>query len=76
MISRAMILTPKPDRDGPGLTSIARRGTFTGMTKLATSFRLSPEALRLLAGLAKRLGLSQAAVLELAIRQLARKEAR
>jgi predicted DNA-binding protein len=44
------------------------------MTKHATSFRLSPEALRHLAALAKRLGLSQAAVLELAIRQLARKE--
>lgn len=42
--------------------------------KRAASFRLSPEALRLLAELAEHLGLSQAACLELAIRQLAKRE--
>jgi hypothetical protein len=39
-----------------------------------TSFRLSPEALALIKQLAEALGLSQAAVLELAIRRLARSE--
>lgn len=42
--------------------------------KHLAAFRLSPDALRLLKQLAKRLGLSQAGILELAIRNLARKE--
>lgn len=42
--------------------------------KEPTSFRLSPEALELLAWLAARLGVSQAAVLEMLIRERARKE--
>lgn len=43
-------------------------------TKRLTSMRLSPEAKRLLALLAHKLGISQAAVLELAIREKARRE--
>jgi hypothetical protein len=39
-----------------------------------TSFRLTARALRLLAQLAARSGISQAACLELAIRKLARRE--
>lgn len=46
----------------------------TRPTKQATSVRLSPDARRLLAALADRLGISQASVLELAIRDKARKE--
>ena len=46
-------------------------GMATG--KKATSFRLSPEALRMLAALAKQLGLSQASVIEMAIRDLSRR---
>jgi len=42
-------------------------------SKKATSFRLSPEALRMLAALAKQLGLSQASVIEMAIRALRRR---
>lgn len=42
--------------------------------KLATSFRLTREALRLLFDLAKSLGISQAGVLELAIREMAKKK--
>ena len=42
-------------------------------SKKATSFRLSPEALRMLAALAKQLGLSQASVIEMAIRDLRRR---
>jgi predicted DNA-binding protein len=42
--------------------------------KLPTSFRLSAEALELLEWLAKHLGVSQAAVLEMLIREKARKE--
>jgi hypothetical protein len=43
------------------------------MTKTtSTSFRLSLDARRLLAKLAKRLGISQAAILELAVRKLDR----
>lgn len=40
-----------------------------------TSFRLSPEALRLIKELSERLGLSQASVVELAVRKLASGEA-
>ena len=43
-------------------------------TKGSTSFRLSPEARRLLKQLARRLGLSQAAVIELMVRKFAEKE--
>jgi predicted DNA-binding protein len=39
-----------------------------------TSFRLSEEALQMLADLAELLGISQAAVLEIAIRKLAKEE--
>lgn len=42
--------------------------------KLSTSLRLSPEAKRLLAELAKKLGITQAAIMEIAIRRLAEKE--
>jgi predicted DNA-binding protein len=41
--------------------------------KKGTSFRLSDEALRLIALLTAHLGLSQASVVELAVRDLARK---
>ena len=54
--------------------TVALDAVYCVMTKLPTSYRLSPEALRLIAKLAKHLGLSQAAVLEQAVRQLARKE--
>jgi len=40
----------------------------------ATSFRLTAQALRLLAAAAKRSGISQAAILEIAIRRLAKRE--
>jgi hypothetical protein len=43
-------------------------------TKGATSFRLSAEAKRLLEALAEYLGISQASVIEQAVRQLARRE--
>jgi len=42
--------------------------------KNATSFRLSDEAVRLIKLLAESKGVSQAAVLEVAIRELAKKE--
>jgi predicted transcriptional regulator len=42
--------------------------------KRLTSVRLSPEAKRLLALLAQKLSVSQTAVLELAIREKARRE--
>ena len=38
------------------------------------SFRLTPEAIRLIQELAKKLGVSQAAVLEMAVRKLAEQE--
>ena len=44
------------------------------MTKEPTSFRLSPEALALIREMAERLGVSQASVIELAVRKLAREE--
>ena len=44
--------------------------------KLSTSIRLTPEAKRLLIELAKKLGISQAAVIEIAIRRLAQQEDR
>ena len=54
---------------------IAQGTTIADMrTKHPTSFRLSEEALRLLDELAKKLGISQAAVLEIAIRAAAKKE--
>lgn len=40
--------------------------------KKPTSFRLTTEALRLLAEISEKLGISQAAVLELAIRDVAK----
>jgi len=42
--------------------------------KEPTSFRLSNEALRLLKVLADAKGVSQAAIIELAVRELAKKE--
>lgn len=42
--------------------------------KVATSYRLSPTALALITALTKRLGLSQAGVLEMAVRKLAAQE--
>jgi predicted transcriptional regulator len=42
--------------------------------KQPTSFRLSNEALRLLKVLADAKGVSQAAIIELAVRELAKKE--
>jgi predicted transcriptional regulator len=42
--------------------------------KQATSIRLSGEAKRLLAALAQKLGISQAAIMEIAIRRLAEQE--
>jgi predicted DNA-binding protein len=43
-------------------------------TKQSTSFRLSDEALCLIRELSESLGLSQAAVVEMAVRKLAREE--
>lgn len=42
--------------------------------KKPTSFRLSDEALELIAKLATHLGVSQAAVIEMAVRLLAKRE--
>lgn len=42
--------------------------------KEATSFRLTPEAIRIIHSLAKELGISQADVVELAVRKLAKSE--
>lgn len=42
--------------------------------KKGTSFRLSPVALELISQLTERLGLSQAGVIELAVRKLASSE--
>ena len=42
--------------------------------KYPTSLRLSPEAKRLLVALAERLGISQTAVVEIAIREKAERE--
>jgi predicted transcriptional regulator len=42
-------------------------------TKTSTSIRLSPEGVRLLRELAEKLGVSQSAVMELAIREMATK---
>ena len=46
----------------------------TRLTRISTSFRLTEETHRLLLALATRLGVSQADVLALAIRRLAREE--
>jgi hypothetical protein len=43
-------------------------------SKNPTSFRLTPEALRLLGLLGKELGLNQTSVLETAIRELAKRK--
>jgi len=51
----------------------AFRSIFIGM-KTPTSYRLSQEALRLLRLLARAKGLSMASVLEVAIRELAKRE--
>lgn len=45
-----------------------------GRTKLPNSYRLSEEARNLIVRLAEHLGLSQANVIEMAVRQLARRE--
>lgn len=42
--------------------------------KIATSYRLSAEAIRLIKLIAEAKGLSQASALEIAIRELAKKE--
>lgn len=44
------------------------------MSKAPTSFRLSDTALRLVRALSVRLGISQTAVIEMALRALARRE--
>ncbi len=41
------------------------------MDKQATSIRLTPEAKRLIKELAKKLGVTQASIIEIAIRRLA-----
>lgn len=50
------------------------RYTFSMERKLVTSIRLTLEAKRLLQHLAAKLGVSQAAILELLIRQKAKEE--
>lgn len=58
-----------------GVVCSAFRATLCAMeTKRLTSVRLSPEAKRLLVLLAQKLSISQAAVLELAIRDKAKRE--
>lgn len=47
---------------------------MTSEKKGPTSFRLSPEAVRLIKELSERLGISQASVVEQAVRKLARSE--
>ena len=47
---------------------------YTDNMKIHVSFRLSDEAIRLLKLLADQKGISQAAVLEIAIREMAKKE--
>jgi len=42
--------------------------------KSNTSLRLTPEAIRLLRELAKKLGVSQTAIMEMAIRRMAEQE--
>jgi predicted DNA-binding protein len=44
--------------------------------KLATSFRLSKEARKLIAALSLKNGVSQAAIVEMAVRMLAKKESK
>ena len=66
------------------ITNLARQKLFACKAECATvpvmaarrptSFRLTAQALRLLAQLAARSGISQAACLELAIRKLAKRE--
>ena len=48
--------------------------TFSMERKIITSIRLSPEAKRLLQQLAAKMGVSQAAILEILIRQKAKEE--
>lgn len=52
----------------------ALRATISGMKKNPTSIRLSDEGKRLVALLAEKLAVSQTAVLELAIREKAKRE--
>ena len=47
---------------------------YTGIVKKAVAYRLSPNAIALIALMTEKLGISQAAVLELAIRLLAERE--
>jgi hypothetical protein len=44
------------------------------VAKEATSFRLSPEALELIRELAQKLGITRTAVVELAVRRIAKDE--
>jgi predicted DNA-binding protein len=44
------------------------------MSKKLTSIRLTPEAKQLIEKLAKHMGISQSSVLEIAVRELAKKE--
>jgi hypothetical protein len=54
--------------------SLHWRYTYSMRSKNPTSFRLTPEALRLLGLLGKELGLNQTSVLETAIRELAKRK--
>lgn len=47
---------------------------YTVTMKHGTSFRLSGEALRLLAEMSAKMGVSQTAVLEMAIREIAKRQ--
>lgn len=51
-----------------------KSGERPARNQRATSYRLSPEALALIEALSKRLGVSRAAVVEVAVRHLARRE--
>lgn len=59
---------------GCNLTGSALYATISHMKDKSTSFRLSPEAKRLLKKLSQRLGISQVAVLEIIIRDKAKVE--
>jgi hypothetical protein len=57
------------------LRESAKSGTMIRVKrKTSTSYRMSPEAKRLLAALAEKLGIAQSAVLEVIIREKARSE--
>lgn len=53
---------------------IVRYNKFMTTKKVSTSIRLSPEAIQLLKILAKKLGVSQAAIIEMSIRKFAQQE--